>query len=167
MASATAQFFKQRNSKTIYLKEVLDSEGNVIAIPCAEDDAEAQGFEIRRVNGDQVGRESMQALLGEDEYVRFANWYTGQSSADLASARASKAKMDDPKPWSDTPPETSETYTAHMLALSKVMRRSVLRAGMKKPSYAEAGEDLGPFEDAVHVAIRTFGRTLVTTDPKS
>ena len=167
MATTTGQFFKQRNRKIIYLKEILDEQGNVIAMPCEQTDEDAQGFEIGRVNGDQVGRESMQALLGEDEYVRFANWYTSQSSADLASARASNVKIDDPKPWSDTPPETSVTYTAHMLALSRVMRRSVLRAGMKKPSYAEAGEDLGPFEDALHTAIRTFGRTLVTTDPKS
>jgi len=167
MASTTAQFFKQRNRKTVYLKETLDPEGNVIAVPCEPGDEGAQAFEIARVNGDQIGRESMQALLGDDEYVRFANWYTGQSAIDLAKAKADTVKPSDPIPWSDAPPEKSEAYNAHMLALTKVMRHAVLRSGMKEPRYAEVGDDLGPFERPLHDAIRTFGRTLVTTEKKS
>jgi len=164
MSTTTAQFFKNRNLKTIWLKEQLDAQGEVEVVQAAE--GEGQRFVIKRVRGSQIGHEAMLALAGEDEYVRWANWYANQGSKALGSAQQQKAKVDDPKPFDDALP-VSEDFNAHMLALNKVMRRAVLREGMSDPEYGEVGSALGLYEEPVYTAIRLFGRELADASSDS
>lgn len=162
--TSTAERLRQRNRKTIWLKEKRDAQGNTVVVRA--DEGEGLPFVISRVRGTQIGQEAMQALLSEDEYVRFANWYARQGSEALDQARARTAKVGDAKPFDDALPP-SEDYNAHMLALSKVMQRAVLREGMADPTYAETAGTLGLYEGPLHEAIRTFGRELVSSEPDS
>jgi len=156
--ASTAELLRQRNRKTIWLKEEVDEKGEVQAVPCAE--GEGLPFVIVRVRGSQIGDQAMQALLSEDEFVRYANWYAKKGADALAAAQAENAKAGEDMPFDDSLPP-SEDYTAHMLALSKVMHRAVLREGMLDPSYAEMAGALGLYEEPLLLAIRTFGREVV------
>jgi len=164
MSSTTAQFFKSRNLKTIWLKEQLDAHGEVEVVQAAE--GEGVAFVIKRVRGSQIGDQAMQALLGEDEFVRYANWYAKQGSDALAAAQAEKAQAGEGAPFDDSLPP-SEDFTAHMLALNKVMRRAVLREGMSDPEYVEVGSALGLYEEPIYNAIRLFGREVAGASPDS
>jgi hypothetical protein len=166
MPTTTAALLKQRNNRTLHFREVQLEDGSIVAQECEAGDEGAFAFRIAKTNGNQVGREAVQALVGEDDYVRFANWYAAEGGEAHRQARSIKAKVGDPTPFDDSM-QTDETYQLHMQAVLKVMRRAVLRAGMRDPSYQEVGSDLGLFEEAVYQAIWTFGRELVTSDPKS
>ncbi|GGR16802.1 hypothetical protein [Deinococcus ruber] len=164
MATTTAALLRARNNKFVYLREVQREDGNIVAETCEKDDEGAVGFRIARVNGNQIGAQAMQALVGDDQYVQFSNWYAAQGVEEQRKAKAMNAKSGEGQPFDDKM-EPSETYTAHMLALLKVRRRAVLREGMRDPSYREVADDLGLFEDVLYDAIWNFGREVVTRDP--
>ena len=166
MATTTGALLKQRNNRTIHLREVQLEDGSVVVQECEAKDEGAFAFRIAKINGTHIGREAVQALVGEDDYVRFANWYASEGSEAHRQARATKAKAGDAAPFDDSM-QADESYQLHMQAVLKVMRRAVLRAGLRDPSYSEVADDLGLFEEAVYQAIWTFGRELVTSDAKS